>query len=68
MTLPAAAMLVFALFGILPTQAEINACTPSAKRFCASVLSQPFSVLACLKENRAKIAPKCRAVLERHGQ
>jgi hypothetical protein len=27
-----------------------------------------FTVLACLKENRARLHPACRDVLTRHGQ
>jgi hypothetical protein len=37
--------------------------------FCRKLLDQgDFTILACLKENRPKLAPACRYVLVSHGQ
>ena len=51
------------------TDAEQKACTRDVQKFCRPVIDQgDFTVLACLKENRAKISPACDAVLKTHGQ
>lgn len=60
--------------GVAPTNQEIAACRRSVIRLCGHLLPKDGStpsamgVLACLKTNRARISPACRAVLERHGQ
>ena len=51
------------------TAEEQKACTRDAQKFCRPVLDQgDFTVLACLKENRAKISPACNQVLKSNGQ
>ena len=48
---------------------EQKACTRDAERHCRAVLNQgDFTVLACLKENRAKLSEGCTLVLRNHGQ
>ena len=48
---------------------EQRACTRDVQRHCRSVIDQgDFTVLACLKENRAKISAACDRVLRTHGQ
>lgn len=51
------------------TEAEQKACTRDVQKFCRSVIDQgDFTVLACLKENRAKISQACDQVLKNHNQ
>ena len=51
------------------TAEEQKACTRDVQKFCRPVIDQgDFTVLACLKENRAKISPACDQVLKTHGQ
>ena len=51
------------------TADEQKACTRDAQKFCRPVLDQgDFTVLACLKENRAKISAACNQVLKNNGQ
>ena len=51
------------------TDQEEKACTRDAQRFCRKLMDQgDFTILACLKENRAKISAACRDVLVSHGQ
>ena len=51
------------------TAEEQKACTRDAQKFCRPVLDQgDFTVLACLKENRAKLSPACNQVLKNNGQ
>lgn len=51
------------------TAEEQKACTRDAQRHCRDVLDQgDFTVLACLKENRAKLSVSCIQVLKNHGQ
>jgi Cysteine rich repeat len=51
------------------TAEEQKACTRDAQKFCRPVLDQgDFTVLACLKENRAKISAACNQVLKSNGQ
>jgi hypothetical protein len=39
------------------------------QRFCRKLMDQgDFTILACLKENRAKLSLACRYVLVSHGQ
>ncbi len=48
------------------TPAEENACRGDAHRLCKNVLSDEFQVASCLQENRGRVSPNCRAVLESH--
>jgi hypothetical protein len=48
---------------------EQAACTRDVQKFCRPVIDQgDFTILACLKENRAKISQACDQVLKNHGQ
>jgi hypothetical protein len=51
------------------TPEEQKACTRDVEKHCRAVIDQgDFTVLACLKENRAKISAACNQVLKNHGQ
>ena len=51
------------------TPEEQRACTRDVQRFCRHVIDQgDLTILACLKENRAKISDACGRVLRNHGQ
>ena len=51
------------------TDQEQQACSRDVQRFCRTLMDQgDFTILACLKENRAKLSPACRTVLVSHGQ
>jgi len=51
------------------TEQDEKACAPDVKRFCRKLVDQgDFTILACLKENRAKLSAACRYVLVSHGQ
>ena len=51
------------------TAEEQKACAPDVSRHCRAVMNDgDLTVLACLKQHRAKISKKCNAVLVSHGQ
>jgi hypothetical protein len=51
------------------TNQEQEACTHDVQRFCRRLMDQgDFTILACLKENRAKLSHACLDVLVSHGQ
>ena len=51
------------------TADEQKACTRDVQKFCRPVIDQgDFTILACLKENRAKISKACDQVLKNNGQ
>jgi hypothetical protein len=51
------------------TAEEQKACTRDVEKHCRAVINQgDFTILACLKENRAKISTACDQVLKAHGQ
>ena len=51
------------------TEREEKACTRDVQKFCRPVIDQgDFTILACLKENRAKISQACDQVLKNHNQ
>jgi hypothetical protein len=51
------------------TPEEQKACTRDVQKHCRAVIDQgDFTILACLKENRAKISVACDQVLKSHGQ
>jgi hypothetical protein len=51
------------------TPEEQKACTRDVQKFCRPVIDQgDFTILACLKEHRAKISPACDQVLKSNGQ
>ena len=50
------------------TPKERAACHGDVQRFCKAVMNGTiFEIGACLKQNRAKLSPKCRTVLAAHG-
>jgi hypothetical protein len=51
------------------TAQEQNACARDVSRHCRKLMDQgDFVVLACLKENRAKLSAACNQVLINHNQ
>jgi hypothetical protein len=51
------------------TPEEQKACSRDVQKFCRPVIDQgDFTILACLKENRAKISKACDQVLKNNGQ
>jgi hypothetical protein len=51
------------------TPEEQAACTRDVQRFCRPVIDQgDFTILACLQQNRPKLAKSCELVLKTHGQ
>ena len=51
------------------TPEEQKACTRDVQKFCRPVIDQgDFTILACLKEHRAKISTACDQVLKNNGQ
>lgn len=51
------------------TKSEEDACEPDVMRLCRKVINQgDFTILACLKEKRARISRACDKVLKNHGQ
>jgi len=50
-------------------QGQQDACTRDASRFCRAHLGEGDQVvLACLKQNRARLSKGCQALLASHGQ
>ena len=51
------------------TKSEQDACERDVMRLCRKVIDQgDFTILACLKENRARVSRACNKVLIRYGQ
>ena len=51
------------------TDAEQKACSRDVQKLCRPVIDQgDFTILACLKEHRAKISAACDQVLKNNGQ
>jgi hypothetical protein len=51
------------------TPAEQKACARDVQRFCRPLMDQgDFTILACLQQNRPKLAAACNQVLTSHGQ
>jgi hypothetical protein len=51
------------------TPDEQKACAPDVSRYCRAVMNEgDFTILGCLKANRAKISKACDKVLVSHGQ
>ena len=51
------------------TDQEERACIRDVQRLCRKLMDQgDFTILACLKENRAKLFSACRDLLVSHGQ
>lgn len=50
-------------------QPSHDACARDVTRFCRAVMNNgDGAVLACLKENRARLSKGCDKVLKEHGQ
>jgi len=51
------------------TKEQEDACRADVRRYCHQLRPDAgdSAFLTCLQENRAKLAPKCRAVLEDNG-
>jgi len=50
-------------------QQEQDACGRDASRLCKAVLDNgDMAVLACLKQNQAKLRPACTKMLQEKGQ
>lgn len=50
------------------TPEEQKACSRDVARHCKAVMNaDDFTVLGCLQQNRAKLAPACLKVLTDHG-
>ena len=51
------------------TAKEEKACIRDVMHFCRKLINQgDFTILACLKQNRALLKPACRKLLGDHGQ
>jgi hypothetical protein len=51
------------------TDEEQKACTRDVQKHCRPVIDQgDFTILACLRDNRAKLSPACAQVLKNHNQ
>ena len=51
------------------TTEQQDACRPDVRRYCHQIQGDAGdnAFLACLQANRARLSPKCLAVLESHG-
>jgi hypothetical protein len=59
----------FVLTSAASAQQQQDACARDAQRFCRARLNDGDQVvLACLKQNRAKLGKACQQVLAGHGQ
>jgi hypothetical protein len=50
------------------TPEDRAACESDVRRYCQSAIPDNMRVLACLQQNRGRISPSCRGVLEKYGQ
>jgi hypothetical protein len=50
------------------TPEDRAACHGDVQRYCQSAIPDNMRVLACLQQNRQRIGPACRGVLEKYGQ
>jgi hypothetical protein len=50
------------------TPEDRAACESDVRRYCQSAIPDNMRVLACLQQNRGRISPACRGVLEKYGQ
>ena len=61
--------LAFFTAAFAATKSEEDACERDVMRHCRKVVNQgDFTILACLKEKRARISRACDKVLKNHGQ
>jgi len=50
-----------------PTMQEKMACRADAESLCSQFIGKPPQMQACLAQNKAKLSPPCRQVVEAHG-
>jgi Cysteine rich repeat len=50
-----------------PTMQEKMACRSDAQTFCSQFIGKPGEMLACLHDNKTRISPSCRQVVDAHG-
>ena len=50
------------------TPEDRAACHGDVQRYCQNAIPDNMRVLACLQQNRQRIGPACRGVLEKYGQ
>ena len=50
------------------TPEDRAACEPDVRAYCQNAIPDSMRVLACLQQNRQRIGPACRGVLESYGQ
>ncbi len=61
--------LIFVAVSAAPAQQGHDACARDVSRFCRAQMNDGDQiVLACLKQNRARISKPCQKVLTEHGQ
>ena len=61
--------LIFMTGSLAATKGEEDACERDVMRLCRRVINEgEFTILACLKEKRARISRACDKVLKSHGQ
>lgn len=61
--------LASAAFAQSATPEDERACSPSVKKYCSAVVQGgDLAILACLQQNRSRIAPSCQQVLIKYGQ
>jgi hypothetical protein len=50
------------------TPEDRAACEGDVRTYCQGAIPDTMRVLACLQQNRQRIGPACRAVLQKYGQ
>jgi DNA-binding ferritin-like protein (Dps family) len=62
-------LVVVVLVSAASAQQEHDACARDVSRFCRALMNESEqTVLACLKQNRARLSKACAKVLAEHGQ
>ena len=62
-------LVVVAMVSAASAQQEHDACARDVSRFCRALMNESEQiVLACLKQNRARLSKACAKVLTEHGQ
>jgi hypothetical protein len=62
-------LVVVAMVSAASAQQEHDACARDVSRFCRALMNESEQiVLACLKQNRARLSKACAKVLAEHGQ
>ena len=64
----AVAIVVWCLPASAETAEERQACIGDAFRVCWAAIPDRENVLACLVENRSRLSPDCREVINRHAR